>query len=78
MSDCNATAVLASEIERQMDDLSVSHRAMISVMKNMPIYLKKGNLANWESDYTLVISDDEDEKNKREIKNIYNVCGQRA
>lgn len=34
---------------------------MIAVMKNMPFYLEKGDLADWESDYRVSIGDAENE-----------------
>jgi len=76
MGVCTTIAKLASEIETQLVDLTENQRGMIAVMKEMPSYLEKGDLAAWDSDYKATISDNENESsaNFMAIDLIYEIA----
>lgn len=67
---------MAASIEEQLDDVQQNHREMITVMKNMPVYLDRGDLATWEHDYRCAIGIHEDESSEtyKAIDLIYEVA----
>ena len=68
---------MASELESQLAELKPNHRRMLSEMKKMPSYLRKGNLSEWEADYRNAIGEEEDEEsfNYRAIDLLYELAG---
>lgn len=77
MALCRTVATLAGQLEFQLEGMQENHRNMIAVMKNMPFYLEKGNLAEWESAYRDSIGDAEDESSAsyRAIDLVYELAG---
>ncbi|TCI04783.1 hypothetical protein EZV61_02085 [Corallincola luteus] len=77
MALCRTIATLASQLELQLEGMHENHRNMIAVMKNMPFYLEKGNLAEWESAYRASIGDAEDESSAsyQAIDLVYELAG---
>jgi hypothetical protein len=77
MALCRAIATLASQLELQLEGMQENHCNMIAVMKNMPFYLEKGNLAEWESAYRASIGDVEDESSApyKAIDLVYELAG---
>jgi hypothetical protein len=76
MSLCETVSKLASEIEPQLNDLSESHKNMLSALISMPKYLEKNDLSEWDENYTNSISDEEDEtsKNYKAIYLLYEIA----
>lgn len=64
MALCKTIATLAEQIELQLNGIQENHSNMITVMKEMPLYLEKGDLSAWEADYRSAIGETEDESSK--------------
>ena len=77
MALCRTIATLAGQLEFQLEGMQENHRNMIAVMKNMPFYLEKGDLADWESDYRVSIGDAENESSTsyQAIDLVYELAG---
>ena len=77
MALCKVIATLADQLEFQLGGIEENHSNMIAVMKNMPLYLEKGDLAAWEADYRSAIGDSEDESSQayKAIDLVYELAG---
>ena len=77
MGLCRTIATLAGQLEVQLGGMEENHRNMIVVLKDMPSYFKRGNLAAWEANYREAIGPQENESSDiyQAIDLVYELAG---